>query len=265
MSSVEIVVPVYNEEVRLARSLPILKQYLETEFPYDWSVTIANNGSTDKTEQVASDFIGSNIRFKILNIKLKGRGRALKQAWLASGADIVCYTDVDLSADLRYLPMLIASLEDGKYDIVIGSRLHPDARIKRSICREVMSRGYNLMIKLMFPKRTFLDAQCGFKAIKTDVARRLIPLIDDNKWFFDTELLLVATFLGYKVGEVPVEWKEVSGSTVKIAGTAWGDIKGLVRLRHRFLYDRGRYLSATAGKCTALSGGDHLSKLQTVS
>lgn len=265
MASVEIVVPVYNEEVRLARCLPVLKQYLETDFPHDWSVTIANNGSTDGTEKVAAVFIASNIKFKILNVKLKGRGRALKQSWLASGADIVCYTDVDLSADLKYLPRLISALTGGNYDIAIGSRLHPDARIRRSIGREIMSRGYNLMIKLMFPKRTFLDAQCGFKAVKIDAARRLVPLIDDNKWFFDTELLLVATFMGYKVKEVPVEWKEVSGSTVKIAGTAWGDIKGLVRLRHEFLYNRGRYLTSFKGDCSAAAVADNLGRLRAVS
>jgi len=166
-----------------------------------------------------------------LHLDEKGRGRALRRAWLDSNADIVSYMDVDLSTDLEAFPKLIQAIEEG-YDIAIGSRLMPGSSIKRSFKRELTSRGYNLLIKAMFRSK-FSDAQCGFKALSSKAARELVPLTKDQKWFFDTELLILAEKKGYRTKDVPVAWIEDPDTRVSVSRTAFDDVKGLLRLRFR--------------------------------
>ena len=165
-----------------------------------------------------------------MHLPEKGRGRALRKAWTESDADIVSYMDVDLSTDLGAFAPLIDSLIDSEYDMAIGSRLAPGARVERGFKREFISRTYNLMIRCLFRNR-FTDAQCGFKAITRRAVTNIVPLIEDQAWFFDTELLLLAERMGYRVFEVPVKWTDDPDSRVKIASTAWEDIKGLFRVR----------------------------------
>src|ERR671932_1894117 len=205
--TVEIVIPVYNEERALPESVAILCDYLETFFPYQWSITIANNASTDRTREVAEALAAQNPQVKVLHLDRKGRGRGLKAAWLASDADIVSYMDVDLSTNLQSFLPLIAPLATGHSDVAIGSRLLKGAVVTRQWKREVISRCYNLLIKAMFSNR-FSDAQCGFKAIKGSVARELVPEVEDGEWFFDTEMLLVAEERRYRISEVAVDWIE---------------------------------------------------------
>jgi glycosyltransferase involved in cell wall biosynthesis len=229
--TVEVVVPVYNEEAALPKSIPVLCAYLETYFPYRWSVVIADNASTDSTLDVASNLATAyHPHVSVLHLKEKGRGRALKAAWLSSEADILAYMDVDLSTNLYSFLPLIAPLATGHSDLSIGSRLLKGAMVTRQWKREVISRCYNLLIKAMFGNR-FSDAQCGFKAIKGSVAKELVPQVKDGEWFFDTELLLVAEEQGYRVSEVPVDWIEDLDSRVNVASTAIEDIKGLLRVR----------------------------------
>jgi glycosyltransferase involved in cell wall biosynthesis len=228
--SVEVVVPVYNEEDTLPESIPVLCAYLEAYFPYRWSVVIADNASTDATLAVAEGLAFAHPRVSVLHLKEKGRGRALKAAWLASEADIVAYMDVDLSTNLWSFLPLIAPLATGHSDLAIGSRLLRGAVVTRQWKREVISRCYNLLIKAMFRNR-FSDAQCGFKAIKSSVARKLLPQVEDGEWFFDTELLLLAEEQGYRISEVPVDWIEDLDSRVDVASTAIKDVNGLLRVR----------------------------------
>jgi glycosyltransferase involved in cell wall biosynthesis len=233
--TVEVVVPVYNEEAALPKSIPVLCAYLETYFPYRWSVVIADNASTDSTLDVASNLATAyHPHVSVLHLKEKGRGRALKAAWLSSEADILAYMDVDLSTNLYSFLPLIAPLATGHSDLSIGSRLLKGAMVTRQWKREVISRCYNLLIKAMFGNR-FSDAQCGFKAIKGSVAQELVPQVKDGEWFFDTELLLVAEEQGYRVSEVPVDWIEDLDSRVNVASTAIEDIKGLLRVRMKRL------------------------------
>src|SRR5215212_8573667 len=198
--SVEVVVPVYNEQEALPKSIPALCAYLETYFPYRWSVVIADNASSDATLSVAEGLASAYPGVSVLHLEEKGRGRALKAAWLASEADIVAYMDVDLSTNLWSFLPLVAPLATGHSEVAIGSRLLKGAMVTRRWKREAISRCYNLLVKAMFRNR-FSDAQCGFKAIKRGVARELLPRIEDNEWFFDTELLLLAEERGYRVSE----------------------------------------------------------------
>lgn len=230
--SLDVVIPVYNEERDLAPNITKLRDFLVQSCPYRWRIVIANNASTDRTLEIAkalAEQYPGEVTY--IHLEEKGRGRALKRAWLASTADVVCYMDVDLSTNLRHLMPLVEPIFAGRYHIAIGSRLMPGARVTRQLKREVISRAYNLIIKLMFPRRRFSDAQCGFKALSRQAVQDLVPYIQDNHWFFDSELLLRAEQCGYKIWEVPVEWIEDLDSRVKIIPTAIEDLKGLWRVR----------------------------------
>jgi len=231
MNSVDVVVPVYNEEGALARSVAVLRDFLAENLSCRWQIVIADNGSVDGTLAIAKDLSQQYPDVRYIQLELKGRGRALRKAWLESDADVVSYMDVDLSTKLEAFPELIRALDEG-YDIAVGSRMMKGSRVKRSLKREITSRGYNLLIKAMF-YRSFSDAQCGFKAVRRDVVQELVPLIKDQAWFFDTELLLLAGMKGYRIKDVPVEWVEDEDTRVRIAKTAWEDIKGLLRVRFR--------------------------------
>ncbi len=230
-TSVDIAIPVLNEENSLPLCISRLTRFIDRHPEQDWKITIADNGSTDRTPEVACDLAQADPRVGMLRIDQRGRGRALKRVWTESDAEVRCYMDVDLSTDLQSLPHLIAAVADEGYDIAIGSRLRPGSVVEgRSLKREITSRGYNLLIRLMFCS-SFRDAQCGFKAISADAAMALAPLVKNNNWFFDSELLLIAEKFGYRIKEVPVHWKDDPDSRVRIVSTAMEDVKGLLRLR----------------------------------
>jgi len=231
MSSVDVVIPVYNEERDLARSVGVLWDFLHENMSWRWQITVADNGSVDGTLDIAKALAQQYPNVGYIHLEQKGRGRALRRAWLESQADVVSYMDVDLSTKLDAFPKLLRALEEG-YDVAIGSRLMSGSRTTRSLTRETTSRGYNLLIKAMFFP-SFGDAQCGFKAVKRAVAQELIPFVKDQAWFFDTELLLLAERKGYRIKQVPVEWVEDPDTRVRIARTVWEDVKGLFRVRFR--------------------------------
>jgi glycosyltransferase involved in cell wall biosynthesis len=228
---VDVVIPVYNEEKDLEKSVLKLRQFLLDNVDYDWRVVVADNASRDHTLDTAKD-LAERFPGQVgyVHLDQKGRGRALRKAWTESDADVVSYMDVDLSTGLSAFRPLIDSLLTGEYDVAIGSRLARGAQVTRGLKREFISRTYNLMIKLMFWHH-FSDAQCGFKAATRRAVRDIVPLIKDQAWFFDSELLLLAERMGYKVFEVPVQWADDPDSRVKIASTAWEDVKGLFRVR----------------------------------
>ena len=227
--TVDVVIPVFNEEKALPRNIVILADFLKANLRNPWQIIIADNASTDNTRSVSETLTERYSGINYLHIPQKGRGRALKAAWLDSTADIVSYMDVDLSTDLSYFPRLVESLEEG-YHMAIGSRLSKGSRVTRSIKRELISRSYNLLIKSMFFV-PFEDAQCGFKALTRKTAQAIVPHIKNDNWFFDTELLIIAAKRGYKINQLPVKWDDDPNSTVHITSTATEDIKGLLRLR----------------------------------
>lgn len=228
-ATVEIVIPVFNEERALPGCVRTLHHYLSENFPVAWRITIANNASTDATAQAARLLAHRYPEVSLLNLERKGRGLALREAWGRSDADVVAYMDVDLSTGLNALLPLIAPLLNGHSDVAIGSRLAPGSRVVRGPKRELVSRGYNALIRLTHGAR-FSDAQCGFKAVRTDVLRALLPSVRDESWFFDTELLLLAEHNGLRIHEVPVDWMEDVDTRVDVLDTAWQDLLGLARV-----------------------------------
>ena len=229
--AVEIVIPVYNEEVALPRNISVLCAYLETYLPYRWSVVIADNAFTDRTFAIAKE-LAAHPCVSVMRLEGKGRGLALRVAWLASEADVVAYMDVDLSTNLwTFLPLIAplwpAATERPGHRLAPPQRILKGATVTRQWKRELMSRCYNLLIKAMFRNR-FSDTQCGFKALKRNVAEVLLPLVEDNEWFFDTELLLLAEERGYRISEVPVDWIEDLDSQVQIVSAPLEDVKGLL-------------------------------------
>ena len=230
MASVDVVIPVLNEEKGLPISIVALSTFLNEHLSnYRWRIVIVDNGSTDNTRQVSEKLAKEHSSVTYRYIPVKGRGLALRTAWLESESDIVSYMDVDLSTNLRAFPHLIAAIENG-HDVATGSRLNRESKVKRSFKREMISRSYNIMIRSLF-FLSLSDAQCGFKAVSRKAADTIVPLIKDNNWFFDTELLIIAIKRGFRVYEMPVEWSEDPDSRVKVFRTAWEDIKGLMRLR----------------------------------
>jgi putative flippase GtrA len=228
-SDVDIVIPVYNEVEQLAASITTLRSYLDSSFPFVTTITIADNASTDGTAQVATDLAATLPGVQTIRLDQKGRGRALRAAWLASTASVVSYMDVDLSTGLDALLPLVAPLLSGHSDLAIGTRLAPGAHVVRGTRRELISRSYNLLLRLAL-RSTCTDAQCGFKAMRREAAADLLPLIEDDEWFFDTEVLVTAQRIGLRIHEVPVDWVDDTDTRVEVLPTALQDLRGVWRL-----------------------------------
>ncbi|MFF3560894.1 glycosyltransferase [Streptomyces sp. NPDC002574] len=225
----DVVVPVHNEEADLERSVRRLHAHLRETFPYPFRITVADNASTDRTPLIAARLAEELPEARWLHLAEKGRGRALRTAWSHSAAPVLAYLDVDLSTDLAALLPLVAPLISGHSDIAIGTRLARGSRVVRGPKREVVSRCYNAILRSTLAVR-FTDAQCGFKAVRRDVAERLLPMVEDGGWFFDTELLVIAERAGLRIHEVPVDWVDDPDSRVHLVSTALGDLRGIARI-----------------------------------
>ncbi|MEV5201141.1 dolichyl-phosphate beta-glucosyltransferase [Streptomyces sp. NPDC053720] len=225
----DVVVPVFNEERDLAPSVQRLHAHLRETFPYPFRITIADNASTDSTPRIAARLADELPEAQWLRLAEKGRGRALRTAWSRSPAPVLAYMDVDLSTELTALLPLVAPLLSGHSDIAIGTRLAPGSRVVRGPKREITSRCYNALLRSVLAVG-FSDAQCGFKAVRRDVAERLLPLIQDSEWFFDTELLVIAERAGLRIHEVPVDWVDDPDTRVDILATALADLRGIARI-----------------------------------
>lgn len=227
--TVDIVIPVLNEEHALPGCVETLSRFLHDGFPFPWTITIVDNGSTDTTWQIASSLATRSQPISARRLNVRGRGAAVKAAWRASSADIVVYMDVDLSTGLDALLPLVAPLASGHCEIAIGSRLTRGARVRRSLKRELVSRAYNGLVRYGFGLRSN-DTQLGFKAARADVVRPLLDRVRSDNWFFDTELLILAEHNGLRVRDVPVDWVEDLDSRVRVAAAAIENLKGLVRM-----------------------------------
>ena len=225
----DVVVPVFDEERDLEPSVRRLYAHLRAWFPYAFRITIADNASTDATPRIATALAAEITEVEAVRLEQKGRGRALRTVWGASDAQVLAYCDVDLSTDLAALLPLVAPLLSGHSDLAIGTRLGRGSRVVRGAKREIISRCYNLLLRGTLAAG-FSDAQCGFKAIRADVAARLLPLVEDTGWFFDTELLVLAERAGLRIHEVPVDWVDDPDSRVDIVATAKADLRGIWRV-----------------------------------
>lgn len=230
--TLDVVIPVLNEERTLARNVQTVVSFMSDNIDdYEWAVVIADNGSTDATPSICQNLSEQDPRVRFVRLEQRGRGRALKRAWAESDADIVAYMDEDLSTDLSALPQAVAAVDHEGYDFAIGSRFKRGARvINRSFKREFFSRSYSLIFRSMFFSG-FLDAQCGFKALSRRAVDDVVPLVVDDDWFFDTEMLLIAENNGYRIKEIPIIWTDDPDSRVRIIITVYEDMKGLLRLR----------------------------------
>ena len=228
--SVEITIPVYNEEKELEKNITTLLEFCDKNLKtYDWHITIADNASSDNTPVIAST-LTKNPRIIYFRLEQKGRGRAVKRVWSQSKCDYCIYMDLDLSTDLIHLPNILKKLENG-YDVAVGSRLAKGARVEgRTFLRELTSRILNVFFIRFFFQTHFTDAQCGFKGVTRRIVEELIPKVKDNEWFFDGELLIIAEKSGYKIYEEPVHWVDNPGSTVRLISTIWGDLMSIKRL-----------------------------------
>ena len=230
---VDVVIPLLNEAHVLERSVATVRAFLAEHARWRWRLLIVDNGSTDGTDEVARRLARSHAEVRFLQLKERGRGRALRLAWTQSDADVMCYMDVDLSTELAALPKLVHALLEEGFDLGTGSRLQPQSQTTRSFKRDVISRIYNVLVKAIL-RTSFSDAQCGFKAVSRRVVQDVVPRVLDEAWFFDTELLTRAERLGYRIKDLPVRWSEDDDSRVKIIRTAWEDLKGIARLRLEF-------------------------------
>jgi len=252
--TVDLVVPVLNEVQALEQSVHTLREFLGNSFPYPWRIVVADNGSTDGTREIAERLAEEFDDVRAFSLDQRGRGRALRRAWTQSDADIVAYTDVDLSTELPALEKLCRAIHEDGYEIATGSRLMHESRIKRGLKRDVISRCYNAFIKCVLFTR-FSDAQCGFKAVSRRVVEELVPQVKDEAWFFDTELLVLGEKQGYGIKDVPVVWIDDDDSRVKIVSTAWEDIKGVMRLRMHLWSSDFRRSSQLARRARRLPNG----------
>ncbi|KAB2977166.1 glycosyltransferase [Streptomyces sp. SS1-1] len=203
----DVVVPVHNEQADLERSMRRLHAHLRETFPYPFRITVADNASTDATPAIAARLAAELPETEWLRLAEKGRGRALHTAWSRSRAPVLAYLDVDLSTDLAALLPLVAPLISGHSDIAIGTRLARGSRVVRGPRREVISRCYNVLLRSTLAVG-FSDAQCGFKAVRRDVAERA----------------------GLRIHEVPVDWVDDPDSRVDIWSTALADLRGIARI-----------------------------------
>lgn len=227
-----VTIPVFNEERRLERGIRRLAPFLAERMACDYELVIADNASTDGTADLARRLAEEFPRLRVVRLEAKGRGEALRHVWSTSDADVCSYMDVDLSSDLACFPELVRAVVSGEADLAVGSRLLQKTGTQRSWQREVLSRCYNRLLRAVFAVQ-FSDAQCGFKAISRRAAQTLLPLVESNRWFFDTELLVLAERAGFRIHDLPVRWREDRDSTVKVLGTVAEDLRGIARLRAR--------------------------------
>jgi len=211
---VTVVIPVFNDlhalEIAVPRSIEILSRITS-----GFELIIAEDGSTDGSSDFVRQYELRDPRIHLLHSDERlGRGKALNRAIYESKTNIVCYYDVDLATDLKHLPELIGSIREGA-DIATGSRLMPGSDTLRTGGREIASRTYNFLVRFFLGSRIY-DHQCGFKAFNKEYILHVLPEIQSNHWFWDTELLVRSQRNGCRLVEFPVRWRAGKGTTVKI-------------------------------------------------
>jgi glycosyltransferase involved in cell wall biosynthesis len=255
MKTYDCVIPVYNEEQDLEKNITTLHRFLTDNLPgCDWCIIIADNASRDRTGEIGRRLASATPRVAYHRLEQKGRGRALRETWMKSNADFVSYMDVDLSTNLKAVPEMMELFAKGA-DVVIGSRIIAGAAITRCWHREILSRGWNFLVGAVFNTR-FSDAQCGFKGLTRAAKEVLVPQVEDHKWFFDTELLVLADKQGFSMREIAVEWIEDLGSTVHVTKTMFDDLMAMSRLRLELF--RGEKLSRPAAVASGAGFGRRL-------
>lgn len=231
MKTLEIIIPVYNEEIDIPKNIPVLYDFCQKKLTnYDWKIVVANNASTDSTWQKIEELSRKHpLKISGLTLDRKGRGWAIRNAWKTSKADYVSYMDVDLSSDINYLPEMIAMLDNG-YDLIVGSRNKKNSQVTgRTLLRKIISKTYIALVKILHQTK-ISDTQCGFKALCRKSFLQIEPFIENNLWFFDSEMIIIMEKAGYKVADIPIRWTDDRNTTVKIMKDSWEEFSGLIRL-----------------------------------
>lgn len=227
-----IAVPVLNEEAVLERTVRQMAAAAAGLRDVDAEVVIVDNGSDDATPEIGRRLADEVPSVRYVRIGERGKGRAIRHAWSGADADVYAFMDADLATDLSALPALVeGAANDG---VAYGSRFHPDAVVERSFLRRAFSSGYRAAVRVLLAT-SVNDAPCGFKAVSRRVVRDVLPEVRDDRWFFDTELVVRAERAGVPVVEVPVAWKEheVEGrrSKVNALGLSVEYLRHILRLR----------------------------------
>ncbi|MFA6215730.1 MAG: glycosyltransferase [Patescibacteria group bacterium] len=230
-----IAIPAYNEEKILEKNVLKIFEFCKNNLAGDWQIVIADNKSIDQTSAIGKNLASRHPEIKYLFVGVKGKGAAIKAAWQDFSADVYCFMDADLATDLAALPLLFSGIGEGS-DIVIGSRFHSGSQVERSLVRRVFSLGYHLALKILLQTK-IKDMPCGFKAINSKIKESLLPLVLDNEWFFDSELVILAEKKGYKIKEIPVVWHDpregFDKSRVKPVSLALAYFKKILILKKR--------------------------------
>lgn len=212
---ISLVLPAHNEADKIRAAVRQTKQAL-AEFSSSYEILIAEDGSTDGTADIANRVASADSSLRHIHSDMRlGRGKALNHAFKLAQGDILAYMDVDLSTDLSYLKPLINAIKEEQYDFATGSRMLKDSTVKRSFKRKAMSTVFNLLVRIIL-RSTIRDHQCGFKSFRKDALMRILTEIEDEHWFWDTELLVRAQRNGYKVKEIPVTWVDKGGAGTKV-------------------------------------------------
>lgn len=202
-----VAIPAYNEAEVIGATLATLHDFLFADLAeHDWRIVVADNGSNDGTADIVREFSKKFPRASCLSLTGRGKGLAIREAWRSADADIYAFMDADLSTSLDAFPELVKAIEVGA-DIAAGSRFHPSSDVQRSLSRLFVSHGYRVLLQTVF-RSGIDDAACGFKAVSRRVVESVLPLVEDEEWFFDTELLLRAAKANMAIAAVPVEWRE---------------------------------------------------------
>ncbi len=226
-----LMLPIYNEEEQLEASMRTLFEYATKNLSeYEWRVHVGDNASKDRSKEIYTRLHNENpTKFTFRTLDRKGRGLNQRESFLKEDFDIAIYMDVDLSSDINAIKDMVDHIRDRKSDLSIGSRLLPTSKVVgRKLLREITSRGYVFIIKTLASTK-ISDFQCGFKAISKELALKIVPEVEDNSWYFDTELVLLTEKSGYKIYECPILWTDDPGSSVNVWKTAIEDLKGLYR------------------------------------
>ena len=237
---INITFPVYNEEKVLEQKIKKFYNFLKNnkKFKYKFEIIISDNKSTDRTKIIGKKLEKKYNEIKYLRVERKSRNYAIKKSWLSSKAEIVSYMDIDLSTDLKYFIPMINMLIEEKYELVVGNRLGKNSKVlNRNLKREILSRGYNLLLRIIFFHK-IKDHQCGFKGMYKSSFVDLNKNIKDIKeeiWFFDTELILRAVRNKMKIGEIDVKWTDDLDSSVNVIKAIIEDLKGIYRVKKDFI------------------------------
>ena len=242
--SLSIIVPAYNEAVRLGRTLREIFAYLD-EQASESELIVVDDGSQDETVRVAEESFRAAgraaTRARVIRVEPnRGKGYAVRTGLLAATSPIALFSDADLSTPIQEMPKLVSPIRAGEYDIVLGSRA-----LDRSLIgvhqpwrREQSGRIFNLTVRLA-TGLPYWDTQCGFKAFRMDVCRPIIEACVIDRFGFDVELLYVAHRAGLRLKEWPVRWNDVEGSKVSFTTGLHGftELRGLRRQARRGFYD----------------------------